>query len=939
MSRTKKIAILAIIAMVLTLMPAALFASDNLAGTDRIGTAIKIADAGWPTAGTVVLAPADQANLVDALAAAPLAGQENAPILLTFKGSLNASVKAKIAALGATKVYVVGAIADSVVAEVEAMNGVTAEKLSGANRWATAKAINDKLTSPAGTFVVGQNAIADALSVASYAAANKYAIVLAKTDGTVDASSLYGSKTYLVGGTAVVKDYAGAVDRFGGADRFATNAAVAAGLTFSYDKVYVAGGLNANLVDALAVAPLAAKANAFVALANGNSVAADVKGSAAIAVGGVVTEAARAAVLSGDLAVVSVSAINATQLEVKFNKAVDKDTLIADANGTFVANTVSLTALDGAAHGGITGSLSDDGVTLKITAANALSKRYDLVVENAKAKAGEKVQKYNQMITIAADKTAPTIVSTVKKSSSTYEVTFSEPIDTLGTITLKYADGTTAAGLVTNNHADGKEKVTFTIDNAVTAGKVINVTFVGAQDQNANLLTPNPATVSLTKGALDGAKPTVSSVTQTGAKTFNVKFSEELIGAPTVTLNGGATTETKDKNDSTVYKVEATVVLDGAMNVAVSSFTDLSGEAGNTVTQVVTFVKDTAAPKVASAVVAVDSSDMKEYLDITFDKDVYLNVPTVDAVGSYVKDYVTTNINPAATAVAYKDADNKKVLRVALANLVSGSDVKGAVYTVDLAFANVASGADVAADTAKKVSFTRGEDGVASNNTKVAVVAGTLKQGADNNKVEVVFSEAVDGATAVNTANYTIDGAVVESVTLLPVGEDTPSTVVDAADQAVVINLKANSNLFTGVRNITIAGVKAKGSTVAMDTYTTNAVSLKENVVPTATAKLTATNKVTLTFSEAVNQTVAVDDATDFELYIGGAKLASNDAVTLLVADSGDGVTTLVLTLEADVTADNLSKGLVLKALGGLNIVDAAGNKLSVPTAGITVTQ
>jgi putative cell wall-binding protein len=275
MSKTKKIAILAIIAMVLTMLPVSLFAATaddtRLAGADRIGTALEIASAGWSSADTVVLAPADQANLVDALAAAPLAGQEIAPILLTFKGSLDAGVKARIAALGANKVYVIGAISDAVKNEVDAIDGVAVEKLAGADRWATADAINAKLVDPAGTFVVGYNAIPDALSVASFAAANNYAIVLANADGSVDASKIVGDKTYLVGGTAVLKDYNGAT-RLGGADRYATNKAVFEGLSFGVSKVYVANGI--TCVDALAVAPLAAKTNAFVALASATDIAA-----------------------------------------------------------------------------------------------------------------------------------------------------------------------------------------------------------------------------------------------------------------------------------------------------------------------------------------------------------------------------------------------------------------------------------------------------------------------------------------------------------------------------------------------------------------------------------------------------------------------------------------------------------------------------------------
>lgn len=274
MRRTKKIAISVVIVIVLTMLPVSVFATtvadrDRLHGDDRIGTAIAIVDEGWETAETVILAPADQENLVDALAAIPLAGQEKAPILLTFKGSLDSDVKDKITDLGASKVYVIGAISDSVVAEVDEMAGITSEKLAGPDRWATADAINAKLTSPAGSFVVGYDAMADALSVASYAAKNKFAIVLTNTDGTIDASKLVGSTTYLVGGTEVVKEYDG-VTRLWGADRFATNTAVADVLSYDYAKIYVANGL--SLVDALAVAPLAAKDNAFVALASATSV-------------------------------------------------------------------------------------------------------------------------------------------------------------------------------------------------------------------------------------------------------------------------------------------------------------------------------------------------------------------------------------------------------------------------------------------------------------------------------------------------------------------------------------------------------------------------------------------------------------------------------------------------------------------------------------------
>jgi len=138
LNKKKAIAVIAIIAMVFTMMPVALFAADTestrLAGASRVETALKVCDAGWQSAETVILAPSDQENLVDALAAAPLAGQEEAPILVTPKGSLDPSVKAKISSLGAKKVYVIGAISDKVKNEVAALSGITVIKLAGSNR-------------------------------------------------------------------------------------------------------------------------------------------------------------------------------------------------------------------------------------------------------------------------------------------------------------------------------------------------------------------------------------------------------------------------------------------------------------------------------------------------------------------------------------------------------------------------------------------------------------------------------------------------------------------------------------------------------------------------------------------------------------------------------------------------------------------------------------
>lgn len=333
MRKTKKaLASLAIAGMVLSIAPMSVLgatATTRLAGNDRIQTAIAVAGNGWTTADNVIVVPADDANIVDALAAAPLAGQLNAPILVTYKGALDPAVQQEIVNLKAKNVYAVGALSADTVASLKAISGVNVTALQGADRTETAAKVAAQLTNIKGSFVVAYNGVADAMSAASYAAANGYSILVENPDATLPANEAQykGAKQYTVGGQAKL-DGATALS---GADRYATNDAVVKGLDYKYDTVYVANG--ESLVDALAGAPLAAKTNSAIVLANATQAATGVNGkvtdsTAVIALGGVgaVPEAVRTSVghqapTGGPVSVQSVAAASATSITVQFSAA------------------------------------------------------------------------------------------------------------------------------------------------------------------------------------------------------------------------------------------------------------------------------------------------------------------------------------------------------------------------------------------------------------------------------------------------------------------------------------------------------------------------------------------------------------------------------------------------------------------------------------------
>ncbi|WED55871.1 hypothetical protein OE059_03155 [Exiguobacterium profundum] len=637
-----------------------------------------------------------------------------------------------------------------------------------------------------------------------------------------------------------------------------------------------------------------------------------------------------------------VKAINATQVEVAFNKAVDAKSLFVDGvSGALKAGVLTFNTIDSVASGNFAGKLSQDGKVLTLTADNNLEKRYDVVIDKVKTVSGADVEKYSKIITIEKDAVAPMITGTERITATKVKVKFSEPMTSAGSTTFKLADGTVVSGISGQGIlVDGG--MAFELDLSATTvpvGKEIIATVIGAADKAGNLLTPNPATVSILKGDKDGVAPTVATVVQSGAKTIEIMFSEALSTKPTVSLDGVAVNAADvaiDSKDSKKVVVTAPAVLEGDKVVTIAGAIDGSGETQAATNRVVKFVKDAVAPKVVSSAVVVDATDKAEYLELTFDKNVLLAPAQIDVKdSSFVKDFVTTSIADGTLgpiSIDYKDPANKQVLRVKLDTLLglAATDVEGAKYALNYALTGVASEYGVAV-TSGTASFTRGKDGTAVNTTPQALAdTNAIVQTPNNNdEITVTFKENVDAATATNVANYIVGGAVVES-----------ATVNSTAPKAVVLKLKADSNTFTGARNVTVQNVKAAGSTVAMPT-TTLAITLKENVAPTATAQLQADlQSIKITFSENVFQTANTTD--DFGLFVGTDAYTydhdSNPATDEIAftVDSGlalleaSAANTITIALPEKVTAAELTKGLSLKSVTGYDVKDAAGNKLRI---------
>ena len=250
----------------------------RLSGESRYDTAIAVSKQGWESGDTVVIARGDQ--YADALTAAPLADQEDAPVLLTRSGSLPSAVVEEIERLGATKAIVLGgslAVSDDVADQLDVL-GLEVERVGGKTRYDTAVAIANELeTDATDAVVVSGMDFPDALSAGSYAAINDKPILLTRPDSipAVIEEELEGYETTtVIGGTlAVSEDVADSLPnatRVSGANRYLTSLAVAEQLFENAVEGLAANGQ--NFPDALTGNVLAAAYDAPMLLVKQDSV-------------------------------------------------------------------------------------------------------------------------------------------------------------------------------------------------------------------------------------------------------------------------------------------------------------------------------------------------------------------------------------------------------------------------------------------------------------------------------------------------------------------------------------------------------------------------------------------------------------------------------------------------------------------------------------------
>ncbi|MEB2300265.1 S-layer homology domain-containing protein [Lysinibacillus xylanilyticus] len=607
-------------------------------------------------------------------------------------------------------------------------------------------------------------------------------------------------------------------------------------------------------------------------------------------------------------AVDSVKGLNAKELEVKFNTAVDKTD--AEMTTKYVIDGVTIT----------NAKVSEDGMTVTLTTNKELKLTNGKVtVKPIKTKADAKVltEEFNKLITFAD--TTPVSVNSVEAKGTKAVITFDEPVQSEGTVSL---NGTELAK--DRYTLSGK---TLTI-NGLTAEQTYKVDIVGATDFANNIANPIAVNFTVLKADVDNSKPTVSTAVNGTEITFD--FSEELKkqnldgnapAAEYAKVTVGSTVfyltdaDIKNVDDKTVFTIDAASALGTAnfinTNIKVEGHKDLAGNAGDAFEFNAILSKDlTPATLVSASTKMLVADDVNAITDVdalylTFSEPVKvdgkLTVKTQNGIA------YTTGKETTVKADAGFDVDGNGKIEGAEKNTVK-VDIdldSNSTYTFELSAKAVADlVGNVTTDTIT-FNVTTGTFESTPETTTDSLVFGTTPVVVTDNNVFTVEYAADVTATATNAANYTLGGKELPAGTQLQFVDGTKKVRFTLPEGTIT----ANGNYVFEAKNV----VDSKGNTLKNGKATT-LVALKENVVPVA-SKVTVVDSKTFTvdFSKSITDQVA---PTGLTVKIAGKTVDLDSAV----AAGGK------LTIKTKADYDQTDS--IVVEFKSTNLVDANNNKV-----------
>ncbi|WP_214815785.1 Ig-like domain-containing protein [Exiguobacterium sp. s131] len=600
-----------------------------------------------------------------------------------------------------------------------------------------------------------------------------------------------------------------------------------------------------------------------------------------------------------------VKAINAKEILVTFNKAVDETS--AELVSNYQLQGADLTLAD-------TITLQSDKKSVVIELGTALvnNKSYALKVKKDLIKdandATRTIAEHTETI-FFNDTVKPTVSSVETLENGDVKVKFSERIDTSVKPSVVIDGTTVAAGNVT---VDASGEFATVTGLSLTKGKSYQIIVTSAQD-----IASTPNVMSLYSGSfvynIMSEAPVVKSVSAKNENTITVEFSEALSAALSngttlnVTKNGIAVAPSSitpvGGNGKFEIALPSTVYATGEKAIAVAvtleGYKDLQGNVGTKYVQNVSLNKDVSAPVVKES----NYNATTDRLTVKFDEALSASTAAVYAPNMYVTDGNGVRYNVAT-------ADN-----AATTEVLTVSDINAGQDTLTLNTSELPNGSytlTVLGNTFSDQSFAANANAISNVNftvtdsvatTKPSILAGGAGATITKGQIVLNFSAPVKGGnvagSATDYANYSINGVTIPS---------TSAIYLDTTKQQVTIKLPAGTVDASGVKLLTVKGIQGTNG-VAMD-ETTRAESFVDDTAPVLqSAKVDASNVLNVKFSEAL--AAAPVATTDLEVAINGTVITGYTAVAVsgkpgeytIAAPAGYSFATGTITVKVNNTA------------------------------------
>lgn len=617
------------------------------------------------------------------------------------------------------------------------------------------------------------------------------------------------------------------------------------------------------------------------------------------------------------LKVKSIVAVNQKQIEVTFNKPVDKTSALTESNYSFdgtklntLSGTTNYVALDDTKTVATiyynTGFNQDQKVTVAVSG----------VLEDGTF---TKMVDYSSLVTVK-DVVNPTIVSaTASNGNKDVTVKFSEVVTTPGYIadytlngqalstfginTVAFTTGTTSEG---TQNLPNKVKISF--NSSLPEGSyTLALKNNKVQDPANFYAVDQSATFTVTGSTTPLAVETISAVAGTSG-TVEIKFNKDL-GTIVTTANAYKINEVGVATPVFKTDLKNTIILTGNVlegaNIVRIPYTqkDAYGNAIGTTDLIVsvTAAKDTVKPTVTSVYSLSDKQ-----LRIKFSENVNV-APFVTAKANYtIKDsegtiVYSSAVNTAGYSIASNVNSDNTLVDVTFTTALPGSN-----YTIDIKGVKDGAGNEMDAYSTAFVSPDKTAPTLAPSPANKAVVNTT------NKTIDVFFSEAMDSSTVTTKANY-----------MYQIGSDW-STVPSSATIDLASNGKSVKITFPGTINIaTITDIKVlnvkdvAGNLIKGGSEQTGTPQTATGVAPVivnASAKVVAdADKATVTFS--TDQQITAIDKTNF----GGILVDSGSTIGTTDPDNAT-VTGKMITLTYNSSNAEFAK------------IKAAGSTISLAT-------